>query len=221
MTKRRTGKKSKIAYRLVDLSFEKNPADCTVVLEQVSTREESEERSMTDTKTFTVKRPRGAMEELMRQVCDQIVRGVHNINPGEHWTVAKIANMIHQEFPGSGAKPSVGAVAENLKRWKEIGFAIVNDKPLAFVEFTELGRSLGLEALKQKASENRKAERATVREAIREAKKAAAEKAERDAQFAEANPPLPFDNLEPSRTLAPAGAVESLSITYTPSATSS
>lgn len=169
--------------------------------------------------TFTVKRPRGAMEELMRQVCDQIVRGVHNVNPGDFWTVAKIANMIHQEFPGSGVKPSVGAVAENLKRWKEIGFAVVNDKPLAFVDFTDLGRSVGLEALKQKANEARKAERATVREAIREAKKAAAEKAEADAKIADANPPLPFDNLEPPRTLSPAGVTESLSITYTPSAT--
>lgn len=176
---------------------------------------------MTDTavaRTFTIKRPRGAMEELMREVCDQIALGVKTLPDGEFWTVARIANLIHAEFPGSGVKPSVGAVADNLRRWGDIGFAVINEKPLAFVDFTQEGRAHGLSALKARAAEERKAERLAAREAVRAAKRAAADQAEAAAKHAEENPQLPLIGLDPQQPQnAPSGGVESLRITYTPS----
>lgn len=166
-----------------------------------------------------MKRPRGAMEELMRQVCDQIVTGVNSLHDGEFWTVARIANFIHEAYPGSGVKPSVGAVAENLRRWQEIGFAVINEKPLAFLDFTEEGKSLGLTVLKERAAEKRRAERAAVREALRIAKKEAQQEAQEAARVAEMNPPLPLEGLQPAAA-SPTGSIESLRITYTPTASS-
>lgn len=162
--------------------------------------------------SMTIKRPRGALEELMRELCDGISRGIHQLPEGEMWTVARLATALHDTYPASGVRPSVGAVADNLKRWHRIGFAIINERPLAFVDFTERARSVGLSALKAEAADAQRIERS----AKRAATKAAAESAVEEAveKFHAENPTLPFD----PPVAPPAPPIESLHIVYTPSA---
>jgi hypothetical protein len=47
--------------------------------------------------------------------------------------------------------PSVGAIGAVFDRWVALGYAVCERKPVRFVGFTELGRDLGLDGLKQRA----------------------------------------------------------------------
>lgn len=168
-----------------------------------------------------VRRRKGDMEELMRQICNKISMGDVPPPRGGNWTVSCIAKAIHQEFPYSGTKPSVGAVADNLRRWHEIGYAVINPKPLSFVDFTDEGRDFGLAALKARAAEARKAQRESVRSAAKTEESEAFE-----ALVNGGEPTLLWEQQEfvfgenegfGPIAHAPANVTESLSITYTPS----
>jgi hypothetical protein len=179
-----------------------------------------------------VRRRRGDMEELMRQICNKISMGDVPPPRGGNWTVSYIARAIHEEFPFSGVKPSLGAVADNLNRWHQMGYAIINPKPLSFVDFTEAGRDIGLAALKQRFAEAEKKRRGQVRAA-----KAASEaksynelvglkvKESRESEIEEGislvweQQEFVFGDAEDFSPIAhaPANPTETLSITYTPS----
>lgn len=114
---------------------------------------------MTDTSEPTVRRQRGRLEDLLREVCDAIVAGNVTLAEGQLWTPHRLAVQIGLRYPGSGVKPSPGAIADNLKRWSAIGFAVTQDKPLAFIAFTPEAASQGLDALKKAHRANKSAER--------------------------------------------------------------
>lgn len=133
----------------------------------------------------TIRRPRGGLEELVRDVCDQITAG--GINGEGPWTTQRIANIIHEMFPGSGANPSTGAIGDNLKRWQEIGFAELSaEPPLAFVAYTDEALTVGLTELKAR---HRKAIYAKRREEKAAAKAQAKAQAEANAPVVEAPAP--------------------------------
>ncbi len=124
-------------------------------------------------KAPTIRRARGRLEELVREVCDDITAGGLTLPQGAaHWTPHRLATAVKDKFPASGVEPSTGAISDTLKRWRNYGFAVVEDDPLAFVEYTEDGRTKGLSALKEEDRNRRTAERRREKEA---AKSAAAE----------------------------------------------
>jgi hypothetical protein len=96
----------------------------------------------------TVPRARGRLEELVREVCDGIADGSIVEPEGRPWTPHRLAKLVVDRFPGSGAPPSTGAISDTLRRWKEVGFANIDEGPVSFVSFTEGARTEGLTALK-------------------------------------------------------------------------
>lgn len=113
------------------------------------------------------KRGRGALEAEVKKVCDEFAIGGLKLDDGELLTPHRIGKIISDR---GGVEVSTGAVAANLDRWKEIGFVVLNDKPVAFLDYTDAGRSEGLAALKAAASERKRA----ARKAAKDAEKAAA-----------------------------------------------
>jgi hypothetical protein len=101
----------------------------------------------------TVKRDRGGLENLVLEVCNQIESGGIASEPGKAWTPHRLAVQVAERFPG-GAAPSTGAISDNLKRWRDVGFAEVTEKPLAFVGFTPEAKTVGLAGLKEQYRNN-------------------------------------------------------------------
>lgn len=135
--------------------------------------------------TTTVRRARGMLEDLVREVCDLIAEGKLVLDDEDaRWTPHRLAREIGQRYPGSGVAPSTGAIADNLKRWRDLGFAEVTEDPLAFVDYTDAARSEGLTALKEQARQRRSAARAEERRARKDAETAAAVAAAQAAQAA-------------------------------------
>lgn len=110
--------------------------------------------------TPAVRRARGHLEELVREVCDIIDNGTLAATEGQPWTPHRLAAAVSDRYPGSGAKPSTGAIADTLKRWKDLGFADVSTEPLAFLGYTPDARDKGLASLKVESRQRRAAERA-------------------------------------------------------------
>lgn len=108
------------------------------------------------------RRGRGALEADVKTVCDQYVTGGLVLADGDHLTAHKIANNI-KTMHSLSEPPSSGAVTAVLERWKEIGYANLNDKPKAFTDYTDAGRTEGLTALKAKAAEEKRATRAAAK----------------------------------------------------------
>lgn len=108
------------------------------------------------------RKQRGDLESEVKAVTDAFVTGSLVLADGEFLTPHRIGKEIAGE---SGAKPSTGAIQSAIKRWQDCGFATVNEKPYAFVDYTDEGRELGLSALKTRASDARKAEKAAAKAA--------------------------------------------------------
>lgn len=123
------------------------------------------------------RRSKGGLEVSVKQVCDDFVVGNITLKEDELLTPHKISRLI-KDRESLGEAPSTGAVAACLARWSDIGFATLNGKPVAFVDYTEAGRTEGLSALKAAAAERKRA--------ARKAEKAAAAPA---ASPAPATPP--------------------------------
>lgn len=94
------------------------------------------------------RRPRGWLEFDLKQVTDLFVTGQITTS-GEWMTPHRLAKLI-QETGSLAEPPSTGACANVLRRWGEMGFATINDHPLAFVDYTEEGKQYGLEEMKER-----------------------------------------------------------------------
>lgn len=115
-----------------------------------------------DSAEAKARRGRGELEADVKTICDQYVTGGLVLPEGDHLTAHKIANNI-KALHTLAEPPSSGAVTAVLERWKEIGYADLNDKPKAFKDYTDAGRTEGLTALKAKAAEEKRANRAATK----------------------------------------------------------
>lgn len=105
------------------------------------------------------RRIRGALEADVKRVCDEFVTGLVALPEGELLTPHRIAKIVKDTIGDPEYSPSTGAVAAVLVRWKAIGFASLNEKPMAFLDYTDAGRTEGLTALKAASAEGKRAER--------------------------------------------------------------
>lgn len=84
---------------------------------------------------------RGGLEAECKAVTDDFVTGAYTLPEGKTaLTPQQIAVEIKRRREANGderREPSTGAIGDNLKRWKNIGFAVITDTaPLAFVSYT-------------------------------------------------------------------------------------
>lgn len=108
-----------------------------------------------------VRRGRGLLEVDVKSVTDAFVQGQVTLGEGDLLTPHRIGRQI-KERDSLDKAPSTGAIVNVLKKWSDIGFAVVNDKPLAFTDYTDAARSQGLSALKeQHAAANPRPKRAS------------------------------------------------------------
>jgi hypothetical protein len=117
------------------------------------------------------RRPRGWLAQDVKQVLDKCITGELSLEEGKALTPHRVARLV-QVMDGLDKAPSTGAVAAVFKRWEEYGFATFSEKPYAFIDYTDQGRSVGLKGLIQARTDVRRAER--------EAAKAAATPAPED-----------------------------------------
>jgi hypothetical protein len=85
--------------------------------------------------------------ELEQQVYDVIKEWLSptSIYDWKFCTPVLIANAINEKRP-----PSTGAIGAVFDRWSRTGFAIIEKKPVRFVELTEEARQLGLQGFQAK-----------------------------------------------------------------------
>lgn len=96
--------------------------------------------------TATDRRERGGLEALVIDVCNDYCTGKIKVDDAAltpHRIAAEIARKNSLDKP-----PSTGAVSATLDRWADIGFAEIAPKPKAFVDYTDAGRTDGLDSLK-------------------------------------------------------------------------
>lgn len=102
---------------------------------------------------------RGVLELEVKQVTD-----TYDPDHPEPLTPHRIVKAIKANREGQGIfdrrDPSTGAVTDILKRWREIGFANLAEKPQRFVGYTDEGMAHGLAALRHAGAEARKARKA-------------------------------------------------------------
>lgn len=85
----------------------------------------------------------GWLQEAILKVCTDFADGKVDTE-GKPLTPHRIAKLV--EAAGNPL-PSSGAVAACLARWDEYGFAVLNEKPVAFKRFTPAGKKKGLETM--------------------------------------------------------------------------
>jgi len=89
------------------------------------------------------------LEADIRSVLDALVTGTLSLD-GKQATPHVIANQVQILRGGDPAdKPSSGAVSAALIRWGEVGYIELQEKPLAFLNYTEAATTEGLAALKK------------------------------------------------------------------------
>lgn len=108
------------------------------------------------------RRPRGYLEFDVKRVTDIAVHNCEGV-ASDPLTPHRIGKQIIS-LEGLEAKPSTGAIADVLKRWVKIGYAICSEKPFAFLRYAETGS-------KEELAERHASWRA-MRAALRSAKKA-------------------------------------------------
>lgn len=115
-----------------------------------------------------VKLSRGQLEAEVKAVCDRFVAGDIELPDGQLFSAHRIAAaIIDLRGPDSDRRsPSTGAIADNLKRWSDIGFAVLNEKPLAFSGYTDAAHTEGLRALKEKHAASRPSKPRKRKEAV-------------------------------------------------------
>lgn len=151
-------------------------------------------------------RERGELELAVKAVTDALENGSLTLDDGEFLTPHRIATKIKENETRT---VSAGAVAAILNKWFEIGYAKLNQKPVAFVGYTEDAFNVGLQGLKDRVKDAKKAARADA--------KAAAAPAEATA---ETSPDVPDADAEPAPELAdPETAVGEVDETEPPEVT--
>jgi hypothetical protein len=103
-----------------------------------------------------VRAERTDLEGDVKAVTDDFTTGAFKIEEGEALTPHAIAKEIGKRR-GAEKPPSTGAVSAAFDRWKKIGFAVIEEKPKRFVDYTEEGRANGLSAMKEQAAAAKKA----------------------------------------------------------------
>lgn len=93
------------------------------------------------------RRPRGWLETDVKHITDDFVTGNIKLEDGEFLTPHRVSKLV-QKFDCLDEAPSTGAVAAVFERWIELGFMVANEKPFAFLDYTEEGRAQGLTAMK-------------------------------------------------------------------------
>lgn len=96
-----------------------------------------------------VRRGRGLLEVDVRSVTDAFAKGEITLAEGELLTPHRIGRQV-KDRDSLDKAPSTGAIVNVLKKWGEIGFAVLNEKPLAFLDYTNEARNDGLSALKER-----------------------------------------------------------------------
>lgn len=115
-------------------------------------------------KTGPDRRPRGWLEQDVRQVCDKYVTGEVKMEGDPPLTPHRVARLV-KELDGLDEPPSVGAVAAVFNRWEEIGFCVMTANPRAFKDYTEAGQTRGLAALKAERTEAKRLEKERIKQA--------------------------------------------------------
>lgn len=82
----------------------------------------------------------GWLQDAILDICTQFADGKIDTE-GKPLTPHRIAKLV--EATGKPL-PSSGAVAACLARWDTYGFAVLNEKPVAFKRFTPAGKKKGL-----------------------------------------------------------------------------
>ena len=82
----------------------------------------------------------GWLQNAILDICEGFADGKIDTE-GKPLTPHRIAKLV--EAAGKPL-PSSGAVAACLARWDEYGFAVLNEKPVAFKRFTPAGKKKGL-----------------------------------------------------------------------------
>lgn len=100
------------------------------------------------------------LEPDVKQVCDDFIRGSLVLPEGKFLTSHVISQAIGDMRGGKSERPSSGAVQARLKQWVDIGFIEVNEKPFAFLDYTQAGVDRGLQAVKDEFNARKKAARA-------------------------------------------------------------
>lgn len=100
--------------------------------------------------TATGRAARGELESWVKEVCDVWLIEKYQMLCTPAWISEEIADMQAIK------PPSVGAISAVFERWVKLGFANIAKKPTRFLNYTEEGKSLGLEALKIRAKRIKK-----------------------------------------------------------------
>ena len=154
------------------------------------------------------RRPRGWLEHDVKQITDKFVTGeiVLEGKPAKDGEEAKsetlyltphrVARLV-KDLDGLEEAPSTGAVAAVFARWEKLGFALFRLKPYAFLDYTDEAKDKGLTAMKEAASDSKKAARKAVRDAEKAAKKAEKEAAKAAKSGASTEPPADSPEADP------------------------
>lgn len=108
------------------------------------------------TKSGIDRRPRGFLNTDLRLLCNKVVTGeLAAVNEdGEPYRkiTPAIARKLLTEFDGLDKEdlPSTGAIAAVFKKWERIGYAVCDEAPYGFVDFTDEGRRLGFDELEKR-----------------------------------------------------------------------
>lgn len=104
--------------------------------------------------TPTGRKAHGELEQQVLEACDKWVKMG---SPGL-LVPSLIAKIIDPDN-----LPSTGAIAAVLGRWAELGFAVMGQKPIRFVGYSEEGETLGLWVMKSRDRASKKKVARTVR----------------------------------------------------------
>jgi hypothetical protein len=88
----------------------------------------------------------GHLQDSVLQITEDFAAGKISLEKDKKLTPHVIAGLVEES---GRPKPSTGAVAAVLARWANYGFAVISEKPVAFVKFTAKGKKDGLDALKK------------------------------------------------------------------------
>lgn len=88
--------------------------------------------------------PQGWLQTEMVAICEEYESGKLKVEDDKPLTPHRIALIVAER---GHPQPSSGAVAAALARWKDYGFVILTEKPVAFKKMTANGKKKGLDAL--------------------------------------------------------------------------
>ena len=95
--------------------------------------------------------PAGELDKRIRMVCIDWING--DLVVDGPLTVARIQAEVEARFD---RQVSPNGVIETLKRWSRIGAAVIDEGPIAFVEFTEAAAVKGFRVLTEEYREYQK-----------------------------------------------------------------